>query len=246
MNLAEGFDWIRRSVGVVPPIDRGVGDAGEEPSWQPFPSNALLSQAVDHACRIINREIGLGEGPEVISISVGVQTVSPYVMSLGNVPLMARGSVTTVRRVWWENELLRSTTLYKETQQRRNYIDEAVGTPVDYAVEDYKLYIMPAPSAAGTLKLMVGAAVLGPKGLRDGFHGLPSAYETVPLSIASAMVAGILASDAEMIARKPNLDAMAAAELDSLREWAAFKDEAGPGGFEFDAYHRPTASGRMR
>lgn len=226
-------DWVRRMLGIVPPIDTSDPDAqvGDTPIQQPYPSNSLINQVIGSTADWVNTEVGLVTDSAIRSISVSAQTADgPYRVDLGTLADDPYG----VREAWWNNgtnDLHLTPTSFAELD-RRGFIwpDEGVSTPQYLVVEPGSIFIHPAPSAAGTLKLRCANGICGPVSDSDGFKNLPHALVTHMLYNVIVELAATLADDAGMAARAQAFAGRAQVGLSAIgRHIAGFNEQHQPG-----------------
>lgn len=228
MRLAEARDNIRRRLGIVVPIDTTLtnAQAGDAPSWDPHPSNALLDQIIREACSYITTECGITDTGNVISVSVAAQTASvPYLVELSNLPGVPSNQVVTVKAAWWADSTgSGDRPLYPQSFAARERVSwrdwsRAVGLPAWYAVDSYRVYIMPGPEAAGTLKLRVGLGLLAPDDDISHFHGIPEDLVPRVLDVADFLLASVTPADVDMAARLPAFKLRCDDAVDALKRW---------------------------
>lgn len=227
MNRAQMRDWLRRNLGIQPPIDTQLegAKAGDAPSWQPDPSNASLDQAIRDACAFVNRELRLTDAGSVTSISVTAQTADgPYWLEMNHqITGLRPGSVVGVKAAWWNNgtdrRQLTPITLEELERDGVRYLDEPVGDPRWYVVSGYRLGVYPAPSAAGTLEGRFTTGLLAPESDAQSFQQIPEEYEQCPLYLALVLIAKVVPDDMEMLTRAKAFEPEASQGLLQLGRW---------------------------
>lgn len=229
MNRAQMRDWLRRMLGIQPPVDTTLPNvkAGDAPSWQPDPSNARLNQAIADACAALNRRLRLTDKQEPVAIPVAGQTdKGPLWVPLGNpYDALPAGAITSVAGAVWHaggaRQTLRAASLETLRAEYGTVEDTAPGTPTHYAVERYRVCLWPAPASAGTLELRVTTGLLAPQTDNEGFAQLPAEYDQCILYTALVDVAKGMAEDAAMAAIAENYKMEAARGEDELARWLA-------------------------
>jgi hypothetical protein len=179
-------DAIRQNLGIATPLNNGTGYAGDEPPGQKYPTNDVLNKAIGDALRFINAECNLHMQAN-ISIAVtaaSASAVGPLVIPLAGVQGCPSSlSINTIRRcrfVDTQGNITRLTpTSYWEIDKNRWSYDTvpAANPPRWYIVDGYKLFILPAPSVAGTLYLYAGTAMQNFWGDSDTIDELPSDHQ---------------------------------------------------------------------
>jgi len=222
MTRAEMRDWIRRMLGIIPPVDTSDTSAlpGQEPTQQPYPTNALIDQAIENAARHVNLSLGIIVDTTVRQISVAAQTADgPYRIGLDSLQT-GSGSVWGVREAFWNNgssdSPLTPASFRDLNRDGEAWTDTEAGTPTRFIVEGLSLYLYPAPSAAGTLKLRCSTGLMGPRLDSEGFVGLPDELHTELLYIALVELAVTLAGDVEMAQRARGFSDRAASGIDLI------------------------------
>lgn len=228
MDLAHARDEIRRRLGQVPPIDTSLdgAQAGDAPTWEPSPSNPLLDQCIREACSLITTECGVVDNGNIISVSVNAQTDSvPYMVMLNNLTGVPSDQVVTVKGAWWadisgsgDRPLVPQSFAARERVSWRDW-SRAPGLPAWYAVDNYRVYVMPAPSTAGTLKLRVGLGLIAPDDDISQFHGLPADYVPRILDVVTFMLAIVTPADTDMAARLPALKLKRDEAIEAIKRW---------------------------
>lgn len=175
-------DAIRRKIGIVPPIDAGLGPSGALPLGQSYPDNAVLNQCIADAIRTINRRCRLHE-TNGITVSLSAQTANgPLVQPLtGLIGCATQTSINTVQRLIFTDSAgnvtrLAATNFFEEDRRRYLFDTLAPGTPQFYFIQGYQLFIYPAPSLAGTLTIWAGTAITQMSDDVSVIDQLPSDY----------------------------------------------------------------------
>lgn len=226
MTRLDMYDWLRRQLGIVPPIDDGTPDAqpGDLPPSRPTPSNPALQQAIENAVWRVNREAQLCQIDPTVMVSISVQTgEGPYSFPLLSLP---RRGISRILAAWWhtsEGAIRRLRPLGSAEMDRLGRIWPATpaSMPTRFWVEAGTVYIHPAPSAAGQLQLQVEHAVLPPQFDQDTFSWLPEELQTSVLYLALMDLAKTLVGDMEMQARIRVFEPDAMEALAALKSWAA-------------------------
>lgn len=158
-------DAIRRKIGIVPPIDQGLGPAGAQPLGQPYPDNAILNQVIADALRTVSRRtnfhLSVGLTTAVTAQTANGPLVIPM-MGLQGCPTSA--TINTIRRVTFTDS---SGNTYRLTPSGQFELDrERVlfdtippGIPRRFWIEGYAIYVSPAPNIDGTLTLDAGTGI---------------------------------------------------------------------------------------
>lgn len=181
-------DAIRRKLGIEPPIDTGLGLAGDEPRGQRYPTNPALNQFIGDAIRYINTEGNL-------HVNIGVSFTipayppnwqGPALISLVGDPVCAgRLSINNVKRVVYTDTAgnmyrLRATSYFDRDRNLYAWDTTFAGSqPIQFAVEAASLLIWPAPLTAGTLSLYVGTSFPNFTSDSDWLDQLPIDYQKV-------------------------------------------------------------------
>jgi hypothetical protein len=209
----------------IPPVDVPVPPSpGEQPTNQPDPSNYKLNNAITNAALTVNRELNLTDAGTFRSLAVDAQTADgPLAIDLSSVPGINERALISIRRAWWDDgsavNRLSPVILGSLDRNSVPYLENAVGTPFQFAIEGYTLYLLPSPSAAGTLKYMAGASVLAPTDDDDQFDQIPAAYDPSVLYLALVELAKMMPNDVEMRSRAEGFTPDAQEGLRTLSAW---------------------------
>lgn len=228
MNLAQSRDVVRRRLGQVPPIDTTLAGAkpGDAPSWDPSPSNAAINQCISEACSMITTECGVVDNANVIEVPIDAQTDNgPYLVPLNTLTGQPTDQVVTVKNAWWadtseggDRPLVPQSFEGRERVNWRDWSREP-GLPAWYAVDNYRVYLMPAPANGGTLKLRVGLGLIAPMDDISEFHGVPADYVPRIIDVAVFLLASINPADTDMGARLPAMKLKRDEAIYSIRQW---------------------------
>jgi len=210
--------------------------AGMQPTWQPDPSNYKIKSAIRNACSTVNRQINLTDAGSIRQVPIAGQTATgPYILDLAAVPGFTDRSINSIRRAWWfdgteTHQRLIPTILSSLDRIESQYIGEAASSARRFAIEGYKLYILPAPSSDGYLEFMAGCGILAPDDDTDGFDQIPTDYDPSVLYIALIELAKMLPNDVEMRSRAEAFAPDATAALERLAAWfnGGSNDEVAP------------------
>lgn len=159
LTTAQLRDAVRRDMGMVPPVDDGEGKEGDQPTVWKWPTNALLTQKIREGYAWVSRKTRAGGDHLPLSYAVTAQTdPGPYALDLGLIT--PAGSVNEVKRAAWIAAGSSEYPLIPDDRDRmdRNRIawaSQEPSTPQRFWVEEGYLLLYPAPSAAGTLTLML-------------------------------------------------------------------------------------------
>lgn len=223
---------------VTTPLQRGMPDArpGDAPTWQPTPTNAAINVGILDAVAKANQYIGVNDSINIRSHDIEAQTDNgPYIIDLAAMPGFPERAINSIRRAWWDDgsgdpQRLTPVILSSLDRVSDNYLSYSAGTPYRFAIEGYRLYLMPGPSAAGTLKFMAGAGIGGPVDDLDSFDQIPADYDICLLYMALVEICKMYPNDAEMSRRAEMFQPDAAAGLERLSAWfnGGNSDEASP------------------
>lgn len=190
LTLDDISDRVRRKLSSTPPIDdrnlppelRVSGD--EHPNDRRF-SNPLIYQMVEETVSELNVECGLtGSGDAPIPITITAQTADgPYRVDMSSDFGPRESEINAINRVWWNdgssNYPMTPTSWRKKEADRFDYWSQVPDIPSEYWVDGYALWIVAAPSAAGTLYVLASKALHGPLTRRDTITNLPADLHTV-------------------------------------------------------------------
>ena len=185
LNLAQGRDFIRRSIGITPPVDTGTGLSGAAPANRPDPTNAVLNQCVWTSAEQINRLIGFSETTCIQYPVAAQKSYGPLAIPLSGVLSPSSNMINDIRRCAWNDgtganiqvlEPITSDDMDKTGYQYDNY---QPATPQRYWVRAYTLFISPAPASAGTVNMYAGMGVLPPISDSDYIQQLPESYQDI-------------------------------------------------------------------
>ena len=246
-NLAGYREFLRLRLGIQTPLERwrlyadtgtpyvwydktgaertDAPPSGMQPTWQPDPSNYKLDSAVSNGASTANRQIGLADAGSIRQVAVPAQTADgPYIIDLAAVPGFTDRSINSIRRAWWfdgaeTHQRLIPTILSSLDRIDSQYIGESPSSARRFAIEGYKLYILPAPSADGYFEFMAGCGILAPQDDTDGFDQIPTDYDPSVLYIALIELAKMLPNDVEMRSRAEAFTPDATAALEKLSAW---------------------------
>lgn len=228
MTRVEMFDWIRRQLGIIPPVDEEIpgAKAGDTPTSRPKPTNAVLTQCIVNAVRKANRAAGFKNADPTLSVSVAGQTAAgPLRIPLEGLNTLDGRSIQRVLQGWWTSTSGQTTILHNgseaaTTRYRSAWPVEPAGEPRELWVQARHVLLFPAPSSAGTLRLLTETGMLEPLGDLDTFHGIPEYLETALLYMALVEAGKTLVGDVEMEARVEAYMPDAQAGMTALRNWA--------------------------
>lgn len=217
-------DWVRRMLGIVPPIDTSDPDAvvGACPLQQPHPSNVLINQVIDSTASYLNSAFNIVTDSEVKEVSIPGQTANgAYALDMTQISEDAYA----VREAWWSTGSydvpLLPITFNDLSRDNEMWASATPSTPAYLIVEGTGVYLYPAPSAAGTLKARCQRGILGPMTDNVGFAGIPRELETNVLYTVLVELALVMAGDAEMASRASAFSNRAAAGMDAIARWVA-------------------------
>jgi hypothetical protein len=170
-------DSIRRKLGIIPPIDVIGMTAlpGDQPTNYPYPTNMQINDALLGAVSDINRECQFHVQQYTVPVAAFPSgTRGPFQLDLSN--LMPNTVGTLVTPTGHINDVLRALWVPTGgvqqllTPANRNALDRGLvsdyyadtsAVPQMWYVEQYSIYLLPAPSEAGTLILTVGTGIVG-------------------------------------------------------------------------------------
>jgi hypothetical protein len=200
-------DAIRRRLGIAPPLDRGLGLAGEEPVGYPRPDNASLNAAIGSVMAQLSREtrgVG-GETGGYVSVSVPATSASgPQAISLtglisnGYQPNWVMNALDTIYRVVYQDNG-GSTRQLLATERMPAEVRPDTPPSVPYLFwyrGDGQLWIWPGCASGGTLQI-TGA------GMPLSFSGDTDVLSNVPLAFVDAVVWGCVRLICEQFADEP-------------------------------------------
>jgi hypothetical protein len=229
-------DAVRRNLGIEPPIDSGVGNAGDEPMGQRYPTNSALNQFIGDAIRLINQECRLHV---TIDIPIAVAGQSSSFTGPLTIPLNGYGgacsnqnAINSIRRVRFVDSGGNITPLrpthYWELDKNRWSFDTVTPSnpPRWYIVDGYKLLILPAPAASGTLYVYAGTAIPNFAGDSDLLDEIPNDLERVIEVIATAFACRAKPDEPNNAAQYQMYMQDGMAGLAAIRRWFANMNEA--------------------
>ena len=188
---------IRHNLGIVTPLDGGLGNAGDEPLGQRWPTTVVLNDKISDAIRLINVKARLHSivGLTIPVGAYGATYQGPAIVSLaGDVNCPTRLSLNNVKRVVYTDTAgniyrLRATSYYDHDKNLRSWdATYPAMAPQEFATEAYALLIWPAPLIAGTLTLYAGTSFPNFANDNDWLDQLPFDYQLVIEHIATMLV----------------------------------------------------------
>lgn len=228
LTRAQLRDAVRRELSQIPPIDDGTGAAGVAPTRNPFPINALVNAKLDEAVAYFSRKCRIAGDATPRSLPIPAQTATgPYAIDLQR--LAPFGHANDVLSAWWvESGGTTGSPLTPDhrdnrTRDRADWPHTGVGTPERYWVDRGKLLIEPAPSAEGTLKVMLGTAlwIQATTVDQETIEIIPSDYLPIVAAEAARLVCMTQIEDEEMQNKIPALTAKVVDGLGDMREFFA-------------------------
>lgn len=244
--LLNYYDWMRTRLGISTTLSLGMegAKAGEESPLSPEPNNWVLRNYIKNACAIVNQHVGLSGSSQLVTTPQisAVDTASwtgPYSIDLSSMQGAPSRSVISIRRGFWSDGTTsqRMTPVILSDQDNRwsPYMSNAAGTPNQFAIEGYTLFLLPAPASAGYFQFMATTGLLAPDNDLDSFEGIPESYDPCILYIALVEYGKSLPLDAEMSARAQAFTPDAAAGLERLAAWYSMNNEEAQAGVFFNA-----------
>ena len=185
LNLAQGRDFIRRTIQITPPIDSGTGAVGAAPSAFPDPSNPTLNQMVWSLLESINQKAGFQSTTSIsIPVTVGQTANGPYAIPLSGIMPQSANLINDVQRVSWINSAgysvpLEAWSFNDLDRTNYQYDNMAPSTPQYYYVKSYTLYLVPAPASPGAVGMYAGLGILTPLADSDYIQNLPETYQNI-------------------------------------------------------------------
>jgi len=219
LNRAQIRDRVRRVyLGITPPIDPQPGtgapvpgaQAGDAPTQRPDPSNAVLNDCLEMAvadlCRKCDYHENRVEAFPVAAYPAGFS--GPAWVGLQE--FLGSANLRDIKRVVWTDSTHPPTLLQGTSWQTRDRLQqpqEAVpcGLPVFYLLQGYELGLLPAPTAAGTLSMLLGTSPYGPVTDQDILRQLPVDFHEVVFVGAAIRSLSRIAEDAEAQAKLSTL-----------------------------------------
>jgi len=115
---------------------------------------------------------------------------------------------------------LREKSLNELDRDAYPYQSVNPGTPVYFAQEQYKLYICPAPSYAGTLEMMGARGIMGPLTDNDSIQSIPLDFEPAVLYKALEIICRSVPDDIEARSRLQAFIPLAEKGMVDLENWS--------------------------
>lgn len=228
MNRAEMRDWVRRMLGIIPPVDTTDADAqpGQAPIHQPYPTNALINQCIANAAALVNAKLGIAVDSTIVSCDVEGQTVrGPYRLDLAQFGGEYNASIYAVREVWWHNgtydTLLEPASFEDLNRRGEPWSDVAPSVPRYIITEGLNMYLVPAPASRGKVKARFQRGICAPLSDHEGFQNLPAEFETHLLFTVLVEIASTISGDTEMAQRLVAFRERAALGLDAIARWVS-------------------------
>lgn len=211
-------DDIRHLLGKVTLYDltKLASDLGEAAPHQPEPNNNRINEAITNAVSRFNRRLFATTGSfSHLTRSVSGQTEKgPLVVSLTDGWSGQTGhlSIMQVRRVSWvdsqgTSRLLIPTSYVAEDRDGRSWENDEPSTPERWWVEGMLLFIHPAPDTAGTIRIMVGQAIVAPESDSEGIEYIPTDFASIIEYMSVQELALQSPHDAEMNSIAAGLEA---------------------------------------
>jgi len=195
-----------------------------EPEDQPTPNNYILRQTIQTACDLISQRINPVDAGKVLSLDLQAETANgPKVIDLSAFDGIRERDMISVRRAWWNlggtDFQLIPTTLSEQDMRRSQYQNWAPGFPMKFATESYRMFLIPAPGAAGTLKVMLGCGIMAPQTDDETITGIPAAFDVSVLYNALVIYCASAANDVEMQARAKVFAPLATEGIEMISAW---------------------------
>lgn len=191
LNRAQLRDAIRRKLNITPPIDLAQGNIGDQPANRGNPSNFQMNDAIQEAVYDLNRRCNFHVNNNInISVpAISPSVLGPYEINLNvaavqSNPVLGIASINDVRRA----EFIQSggayyrlePTDYREVDlARTDYKTTPPGTPRQYWIEGYKLYVYPSQAVSGVINLICGTGLLAYQTDEDVLSQIPLDYQDV-------------------------------------------------------------------
>jgi hypothetical protein len=214
-------DKIRRRLGKSTSVEWAIeigqanlGMIGDPHPSQPLPTNQQINDGIEDTLSDLNIQARLGGMDSVIAIPLAGQIANgPYRVNLQTDPWAAEAQINEVKRVWWNNLVndlpaLRWTSDRDMDANRVDYQSVPPAIPQNVWTTKYGLFILPAPSTAGILKMYAGRALLGPVDDSGTIEQLPSNLFYVVLDGAAWRVGISQTEDQPMRARAETYGAL--------------------------------------
>lgn len=191
LNRAQMRDAIRRKLNITPPIDAGTGNAGDQPVNRGNPSNQQMNDAIQESVHSLNRRCNFHVNnninvpvPAINSSVLGPYEINLQAAAVQSNPNLDLATINDVRRA----EYIDSSATYYRLEptdyrelglQRTDYKATPPGTPRQYWLEGYKLYVYPAQSVSGVVNLICGTGLLAFRLDTDTLTQIPLDYQDV-------------------------------------------------------------------
>lgn len=171
---------------------------GDPSSVCPEPSNATLNEKLREAVSMLIRKTGFAE-INPVDVDIDAQTENgTYSINLRNLPV----PINQIRRASWNNgdtyRRLTATQRDEFDNNRQQWENETPSEPRYYWQEGYTLYLLPAPSEAGTLRLIAGTGSVEFETDANTVEQLLNDEQPIVTYLATALYAMTQHSDNEM------------------------------------------------
>jgi hypothetical protein len=244
LNRAQARDFIRREIGITPPIDTGTGNAGDAPANRPDPTNAILNQCIWTSIEQVNRRIGFAETTSIQYPVAAQTTLGPTSIPLQNILSASSNLINDVRRAAWNGgvgdvQVLEAWTSDDMDKSGYQYDNMGPAVPQRFWVRAYTLFLSPAPASAGTLNLYAGMGVLPPISDSDYIQQLPESYQDIVWRGAAVKWLETCTQDSEAQARLQAIAPLFYQQgLDELMTWKMGVNKPQTFSFGYRSYRR--------
>lgn len=250
LTRAQFRDVVRRNLGIRPPVDDGIGFAGDEPSGQASPKNAEIDATLEEAIAYLNTEAGFRATEFSYPIAaVSATYVGPLAQYMGS-NTQPPNLLTDVRRATWYNgtvtTVLTPTSQVEQDRLQTNYLQQGPSTPTQYWIQSYTVYLLPAPAAAGTLSLYGGTAIYGFTGDNGTIDQLPVEMQYAVSDCATWLLLRRRAAIPEYAQMLGQYVQSAAIWAQKLKDWAASLNREFTPSIGFVSYRNSQGTIRIR
>lgn len=246
-------DVIRRNLNQVPPFDSGTGVQGMAPTGYESPTNPQINDAISKAISWINQETGFHA--QDISYPVLAQTANgPFILyeNLLNWAGFASQTVNSVKRLIWDdgtgNPMALRASDYRDLDiQQVQWQQTPPGTPQLFWMTGYSIYLYPAPSVAGTIRMFVGDAIVSFIADNDRIDQLPEDLQGTITDYATWIICtGPMAGYVEQQQRSETYRRLVfgypqgnvVGWIEKIRNWKSGQNEEYDFGFQIASYRR--------
>ncbi len=226
LTLAQIRDAVRRHLQIIPPIDSGTGNVGDQPPGQPDPNNATVNQAINRAIGAVNRVVRVGKISTLPGLSVAaapVYQMGPYYVDFSSLVADPLDTAEVADVTWYDGANYYRLEPYIYYADARRFMQfqqyKPAAHPIQYFMMGNQLGLLPAPLAGGTLYITQMEGLTQLVNDTDTISFLPVAYHDVVEYLSVAILSARAAQDVEANERFQKFWMLAVCGLQQIYDW---------------------------